>query len=151
MVILIRVIRGNAFEYLVMRFNREFLDILWKYWRSGRENISHVSSFLFTQVHTSNILHMYSSQGTDKNSTYLYILGEVIVHVQMDGSEVSWIVEFKGYFYWTSQHARRVISPAHPFVPLNGKERAEAIVYFENKYSRYLACNWSYLWRWREA
>lgn len=58
-----------------------------------------------------------------ENSTYLHIFGEVIVHVQVYGSEVSRIIELEGNFNGTTEHAWRVVSPTDPFVSWNGQEK----------------------------
>lgn len=61
-------------------------------------------------------------------STYLHIFGEVIVHVQVYGSEIPRIVEFEGYFNGTAEHAWRVVSPAYPFVSLNKKSKKNSLL-----------------------
>lgn len=73
-----------------------------------------------------------------ENSTYLHIFGEVIVHVQVYGSEVSRIIELEGNFNGTTEHAWRVVSPTDPFVSWNGQEKEmeknkETISFEKNK------------------
>lgn len=68
-----------------------------------------------------NIVERFSSEF--ENSTYLHIFGEVIVHVQVYGSEVSRIIELEGNFNGATEHAWRVVSPTDPFVSWNGQEK----------------------------
>ena len=58
-----------------------------------------------------------------ERASYLHILGEVVVHVQVYGREVPRIVEFEGYFNRTSKHTWCVVSPTYPLVPLSKQKR----------------------------